>query len=164
MGKPKKGKLPRAANGDEDHHGAKQRSKQSKKSGGKGSGKRGPFHSYAMDDLEQDLAAVGLRVKNVSADGNCFFRALSDQLHGNEASHGQLRAKVMAHVEANSEQYEPFVEDDEPFAKYLARMRKDGTWAGHIELQAASTALGVNICVYQAGQPVWTIKNFPEAS
>ena len=50
-------------------------------SGGKGSGKRGAFHSYALDDLEQELAAVGLRVKDVSADGNCFFRALSDQLH-----------------------------------------------------------------------------------
>ncbi len=24
---------------------------------------------------------MGLRVKAVSADGNCFFRALSDQLH-----------------------------------------------------------------------------------
>jgi hypothetical protein len=41
---------------------------------------------------------------------------------------------------------------------------QDGTWAGNIELQAASTALGVNICVYQAAQPVWTIKNFPEVS
>ncbi len=33
----------------------------------------------------------------------------------------------MAHVESEREQYEPFVEDDEPWAKYLARMRKVGT-------------------------------------
>lgn len=41
---------------------------------------------------------------------------------------------------------------------------QDGTWAGHIELQAASLALKSNISVYQAGQPVWTIKNFAEVS
>ena len=48
---------------------------------------------------------------------------MGDAVQGNEASHGELRAKVMAHVEAHSDQYEPFVEDDEPFVKYLARMR-----------------------------------------
>lgn len=35
-----------------------------------------------LDSLGGELAAQGLRVKGVSADGNCFFRALSDQLVG----------------------------------------------------------------------------------
>lgn len=32
------------------------------------------------DQLERELAALGLRVKKITADGNCFFRALGDQL------------------------------------------------------------------------------------
>ena len=35
-------------------------------------------------------------------------------------------------------------------------------WAGNVELQAASVALKANICIYQAGQPCWTIRNFEE--
>lgn len=40
-------------------------------------------------------------------------------------------------------------------------MRRDGTWAGNVEVQAASMALHVNFRIYQPGQPVWTIKNWP---
>lgn len=32
------------------------------------------------DNLQEELAAVGLRVKDVTGDGNCFFRACSDQI------------------------------------------------------------------------------------
>ena len=42
-------------------------------------------------------------------------------------------------------------------------MRREGIWAGHLELQAASVVLGANIAVYQEGQPIWTVKNHPEA-
>lgn len=31
--------------------------------------------------LEDDLAAMGLRAKSMESDGNCFFRALGDQLY-----------------------------------------------------------------------------------
>lgn len=36
--------------------------------------------SYAGDDLERELAALGLRIKTIEADGNCFFRSVCDQL------------------------------------------------------------------------------------
>ena len=35
---------------------------------------------WAEDDLEKELAAVGLRIKTMEADGNCFFRSVCDQL------------------------------------------------------------------------------------
>ena len=34
--------------------------------------------------------------------------------------------------------FAPFIEDDVPFDEYCQCMEKDGTWAGHMELQAAS--------------------------
>lgn len=42
-------------------------------------------------------------------------------------------------------------QDDEPFDKYVKRMGQEGTWAGHMELQAASAMLAANIRIYQVG-------------
>ncbi len=60
------------------------------------------------------------------------------------------------------EQYSPFIEDDEPWERYLARMKKDGTWAGHVEVVAASRALKANFSIYQSGSPVWVVKQADE--
>jgi hypothetical protein len=50
------------------------RPRQSQKSKGKQGG--GLFFG---DPLERELAAVGLRVAKITADGNCLFRAVGDQ-------------------------------------------------------------------------------------
>lgn len=54
----------------------------------------------------------------------------------------------------------PTPEDDEAWEPYVARMSRDGSWGGHLELQAASCVLRRNIRVHQAGQPAWQITNF----
>lgn len=41
---------------------------------------------------------------------------------------------------------------------------QDGIWAGHMEVQAASLVLRRNICIHQAGQPVWAVNNFEGAA
>lgn len=64
--------------------------------------------------------------------------------------------------QAHRGDYEPFVEDDEPFESYCRRMRKDGTWAGNMEVQALSMLKQVNICIHQTAQPLWLIPNFPD--
>lgn len=35
---------------------------------------------YSGDGLEAELRPLGLRVKAIEADGNCFFRSVCDQL------------------------------------------------------------------------------------
>lgn len=45
--------------------------------------------------------------------------------------------------------FEPFIEDDVPFDEYCQSMEKDGTWAGHMELQAASLVTHSNICIHR---------------
>lgn len=57
-------------------------------------------------------------------DGNCFFRAIADQLDGNGGCHADCREAVVEHMKANPESFAPFVEDDEGFDKYIARMRR----------------------------------------
>lgn len=146
----------------------------------------------------RELALLGLRVKQITADGNCFFRALSDQLEvgallrgrrghaqqqgssrcmhpactaagqlaagqtvpsratclqwlpatklrqirncnqaslcplcdmlralqGNEHQHSTLRARVVGLMQQREPDFAPFVEDDQSFAGYIARMKK----------------------------------------
>jgi OTU domain-containing protein 3 len=113
--------------------------------------------------LERELAAVGLRVKKITADGNCFFRSVCDQmevrsnacttwttcqqhirihpavahkgshsaadsswlvLQGTEHGHADLRARVVAFMHDNEADFAPFVEDDQSFSAYIARMKK----------------------------------------
>ncbi|GBF88560.1 hypothetical protein Rsub_01275 [Raphidocelis subcapitata] len=114
------------------------------------------------DALERELAAVGLRVHKITADGNCMFRAAADQLHGEEGRHEALRQRACDLMEARQGEFEPFVEDDQAFDAYLKRMRKDGVWGGHLELFALSHVAGANIFVYQEGQPRWTVKTAPD--
>lgn len=45
--------------------------------------------------------------------------------------------------------FEPFIEDEVPFDEYCQSMEKEGTWAGHMELQAASLVTHCNICIHR---------------
>lgn len=117
------------------------------------------------DDLtrfQRQLRPQRLYVRDVAGDGNCMFRALSDQLHDRADEHVQTREDVVRFIEAHRDDFEPFVEDDEPFDRYVARMRRGGTWGGHLELQAASLCYHANIFVHQLGLPRWDIVNFSE--
>jgi OTU domain-containing protein 3 len=60
----------------------------------------------------------------VSADGNCFFRAVADQILGDCSKHSEIRAKIVQHMRDNEELYAAFVEMDETFQTYSTRMAK----------------------------------------
>ncbi|XP_052197477.1 OVARIAN TUMOR DOMAIN-containing deubiquitinating enzyme 7 isoform X3 [Diospyros lotus] len=113
-----------------------------------------------ISEFRAQLDALGLKIIQVTADGNCFFRALADQLDGNEEEHEKYRSMVVQFILKNAEMFEPFIEDDVPFDEYCQSMEKDGTWAGHMELQAASLVTHTNICIHQRNYPRWYIKNF----
>ncbi|GLT50123.1 hypothetical protein SLA2020_236310 [Shorea laevis] len=113
-----------------------------------------------ISQLRAQLDTLGLKIIQVTADGNCFFRALADQLEGNEDEHGKYRSMVVQYIVRNREMFEPFIEDDVPFDEYCQSMGKDGYWAGHMELQAASLVTQSNICIHRNMTPRWYIKNF----
>ncbi|GAU38298.1 hypothetical protein TSUD_157820 [Trifolium subterraneum] len=118
-----------------------------------------------QDDTSQfrtQLDALGLRIVEVTADGNCFFRALADQLEGNEEEHRKYRSMVVKHISDNREMFEPFIEDEVPFDEYCQTMDNDGTWAGHMELQAASLVTHSNVCIHRNMFPRWYIRNFDD--
>ncbi|KAL6563125.1 hypothetical protein OROHE_005712 [Orobanche hederae] len=115
-----------------------------------------------ITQFQAQVDALGLKIIQVTADGNCFFRALADQLDGSEDEHGKYRSMVVKYIMNNREIFEPFIEDDIPFDEYCQSMEKDGTWAGHMELQAASLVTRSNICIHQYTLPRWYIRNFDQ--
>ena len=80
-------------------------------------------------ELTAQLSALGLRLHNTLGDGNCLFRALSDQLYGTESHHLKLRAEITAWMAKYAERYEGFVEDDRSFEDHLRCMREPGQFA-----------------------------------
>ncbi|KAF0891039.1 hypothetical protein E2562_005132 [Oryza meyeriana var. granulata] len=113
-----------------------------------------------MTEFRAQLGSLGLKIIEVTADGNCFFRAMGDQLEGNEEEHMKYRAMVVQYIKEHRTDFEPFIEDEVPFEKYCDSMLEDGTWAGHMELQAASLLTRKNICIHMLNSPRWYINNF----
>ncbi|KAG3108951.1 hypothetical protein PI124_g11850 [Phytophthora idaei] len=110
--------------------------------------------SYVVDDdtiklMRRQLVDVGCKLHEVEADGNCLFRALGDQLYGDQHQHEEAREKIVSYLEQHRDDFEPFMEDEEKFEKYCERMREDGTWGGNQELYAAARLFQVYVVVHQ---------------
>jgi hypothetical protein len=122
----------------------------------------------------------------MDSDGNCLFRSLSDQLYhdfGNR--YEEVRHDVCDFLQANENDFKGFLlleDEDEDEAKgggsskatsacsvdedavadfnaYVAKMRQDGEWGGHLELQAASRMYRRNINVFSANMVSYTIEH-----
>ncbi len=78
--------------------------------------------SPTTGDLYAQLHTAGLRVLEIEGDGNCLFRSIADQLHGDDTQHADLRQQAVAYMRNNPDDFAPFVEDDEPFEAYCKRM------------------------------------------
>ncbi len=89
-------------------------------------------------------------------------------VQGNPDNYAVFRRRICEYMAAHRDSFEPFFmgEDEhvQSFDDYLANMRKNGTWGGNLELQAASMALQVNIVVHQLAQPRWEVVNWRDAS
>ena len=51
-----------------------------------------------------------------------MFRAISDQLCGDESMHGELRALAVEYMRSHIPDFSPFIEDDENIDSYLKKM------------------------------------------
>lgn len=101
--------------------------------------------------LAAQLRSLGLYAVETIGDGNCLFRALSDQLYGSPNYHLQLRAEICDWITSHQTRYEPFVEDDRGIEVHLRNMRTRGTYGGHLELSAFAHLKHRNVKVIQPG-------------
>ena len=82
-------------------------------------------------------------------DGNCFFRAVSDQLFGSEADHAQLRRLAVEQLQQNREEYQFYVENDVPIDKYIDAMSQPGSWAGQLEMSILAKYFKFNVIIHR---------------
>uniref|UniRef100_A0A7C9D5T9 OTU domain-containing protein n=1 Tax=Opuntia streptacantha TaxID=393608 RepID=A0A7C9D5T9_OPUST len=86
--------------------------------------------------LLQRLQVYGLYEVRVSGDGNCQFRALSDQLYRTPEYHKHVRKEVVKQLKEHKPLYEGYV--PMKYKHYYKKMKKSGEWGDHVTLQAAA--------------------------
>ena len=85
-----------------------------------------PYFTELTQQLTEQLRQLGLYAADTTGDGNCLFRALSDQLYGTESRHHQLRKDICDWIQSNSVRYAPFVDDERGLDVHLSLMRQQG--------------------------------------
>lgn len=107
--------------------------------------------------------AQGLGIREIQADGNCLFRAIADQIEGNENQHAVYRGRICQFMLKHEERFKWYLDDDrfspEKFKDYVNFMRKDATWGGNMELAAAMVLFETHIVVHQAGVAQFVMTN-----
>ncbi|CAE7145612.1 unnamed protein product [Rhizoctonia solani] len=94
---------------------------------------------------------MGLYAAPTLGDGNCLFRALSDQIYGTPNEHLVLRKEICAFMASHKERFEAFVDDDRSWEQHISAMKNNGTYGGHLELTAFAQLKVVNVKVIQPG-------------
>ena len=91
-----------------------------------------------------------LEIKAIEGDGNCLFRAVSDQVYGKEEYHDIIRQKCMDYLEIQKRFFKLFIDGD--FNEYIKEKRKDGAWGDDIELEALSEIYNRPIEIYSGSE------------
>ncbi|XP_066601004.1 OTU domain-containing protein 5-A-like isoform X2 [Prorops nasuta] len=86
--------------------------------------------------FEKRMRKNGFIVKKMGEDGACLFRAVADQVYGDQEMHGVVRKHCMDYIAANQEFFSHFVAED--FSTYVDRKRQEYVHGNHIEMQAMS--------------------------
>lgn len=100
----------------------------------------------SWERLRWALSDYGLQARDVKGDGACQFRAVADQLFGNQEQHAIVRARAVAQLQAHPEVYAGFAVA-ESFEEYLVRMSEPTTWGDNLSLQAIADAFNVKVCI-----------------
>jgi hypothetical protein len=107
--------------------------------------------------LHQRLQRHGFTERQVAPDGNCQFRAISDQLFDTEAHHRVVRSRAVEWlrdhearpIDKSGTRWSDFLDLDEfkSAGHYCHLMERDGTWGDHFSLMGAAEALDCDIKV-----------------
>lgn len=112
-------------------------------------------HQRLLDRLQ----LYDLIERKVQGDGNCQFRALSDQFYRTPEHHKFVRRQVVDQLKSHPEIYEGYV----PMAydDYLKKITNVGEWGDHVTLQAAADSYGVKIFVITSFKDTCYIEIIP---
>ena len=112
------------------------------------------------EEFVKELEKLGYFIREVGGDGNCLFRSVSDQMDNTEKNFNEYRERCIEYMNNNKDEFIPFLEDDEPFDKYIERMSENGEWGGNLEIYALSKLLNANFYIYIHKHPMYIVNNF----
>ena len=113
------------------------------------------------EKIKTNIEKLHFFIKKMEGDGNCMFRAVSDQVYGNEDFHNIIREKCMDYLLIEREFFSQFVEGgDKEFDNYIDMKRKFGVWGDDVELQAISELYNRPIEIYSGSDK--PLKTFHE--
>lgn len=110
--------------------------------------------------LSQRLQVYGLYEVKVSGDGNCQFRAISDQLYRSPEYHKHVRKEVVKQLKECRSLYEGYV--PMKYNKYYKKISKTGEWGDHVTLQAAADKFAAKICLLTSFRDTCFIEITPQ--
>ncbi|OMO99259.1 Ovarian tumor, otubain [Corchorus olitorius] len=110
--------------------------------------------------LLQRLQIYGLFEVKVSGDGNCQFRALSDQMYRSPEYHKHVRKEIVKQLKDHRNLYEGYV--PMKYKRYCKKMAKSGEWGDHVTLQAASDKFAAKICLLTSFRDTCFIEIMPQ--
>ncbi|KAA8534407.1 hypothetical protein F0562_031924 [Nyssa sinensis] len=96
----------------------------------------------------------------VQGDGNCQFRALSDQIYRTTEYHNFVRQQVVNQLNFHPELYEGYV--SMAYDDYLKKISKSGEWGDHVTLQAAADSYGVKLFIITSFKDTCYIEILPQ--
>lgn len=97
--------------------------------------------------LNSVLSELNMAIQEVQGDGNCMFRAIADQLYGNEMYHKELRKFAMQYILQEKEYFQDYIINGN-VEEYVEYKSKDGVWGDNIELQAFRELYDIPIEIY----------------
>ncbi|KAI4367318.1 hypothetical protein MLD38_023069 [Melastoma candidum] len=110
--------------------------------------------------LLERLNVYGLCEVKVSGDGNCQFRALSDQMYRSPEYHKHVRKDIVKQLKSYQSLYEGYV--PMRFKTYYKKMAKLGEWGDHVTLQAAADKFAAKICLLTSFRDTCFIEIMPQ--
>lgn len=110
--------------------------------------------------LLQRLNIYDLFEVKVSGDGNCQFRALSDQIYRSPEYHKHVRKDVVKQLKDCRSLYESYV--PMKYKQYYKKMAKSGEWGDHVTLQAAADKFAAKICLLTSFRDTCFIEIIPQ--
>lgn len=116
------------------------------------------------DDVEEtnfkkSLFEKKLKIKVVRGDGNCLFRAISDQVYGTDKHYNILRRYCMDYLVINKRYFEPYI--DEEFDEYIKDKRRDTVWGDDVEIEVLSEIYNRPVEIYRgSNNPLKTFHEY----
>eukprot|EP00731_Ephydatia_muelleri_P001252 Em0001g1252a len=111
-------------------------------------------------NFEVCLKKRGFTLKRMREDGACLFRAVADQVYGDQEMHSVVRNHCLDYMMKNADYFSQFITED--FEGYIKRKRADHCFGNNLEMQAMAEMYNRVIELYQYG-PGFSVTGFLEA-